>query len=259
MRAVAISPSTFVAAALRRAGRRLPAGLRHAVKRALGRPSTPPLGKVSLGDLATTRPISADFGWDRGTPVDRYYIEGFLQRSRADIAGNVLEVGETLYSRKFGTGITKQDVLHVHSGNSEATIVGDLSVVGVLPEAAFDCIILTQTLHLIYDMRAAIAQLHGALKPGGVLLATSPGISQIDRGEWGEQWYWSLTAASAKLLLAEEFRPECIEVSAFGNVYAATTYLQGLSMSEVDAAKLDIADPAYPVIITMRARRSRTG
>ena len=38
------------------------------------------------------------------------------------------------------------------------------------PENTFDCIVLTQTLHLIYDVRLAIERLRRALAPGGVLL-----------------------------------------------------------------------------------------
>jgi hypothetical protein len=41
-----------------------------------------------------------------------------------------------------------------------------------------------------------------------------------------------------------------------GNVFAATAFLQGAALEEVDRAKLDIEDPAYPVTITLRARKS---
>src|SRR4029453_14668409 len=45
-----------------------------------------------LGTLRRTRPLSNDFGYDRGTPVDRYYIERFLARHQSDVKGRVLEV-----------------------------------------------------------------------------------------------------------------------------------------------------------------------
>ena len=50
-------------------------------------------------------PISQKFGFDRGTPVDRYYIEVFLAAYSRDIRGRALEVGDASYCRKFGTGI----------------------------------------------------------------------------------------------------------------------------------------------------------
>src|SRR5690606_36209613 len=128
------------------------------------------------------------------------YIENFLERHREDIKGRVLEIGDDAYCRRFGGGITRQDVLHVSSENEEATIIGDLSHPGVLPDSSFDCMVLTQTLHLIYDMPAAVRHIHRALKPGGVALVTVPGTTQVDRGEWGSSWYWSLPLLSLQRL-----------------------------------------------------------
>jgi len=187
--------------------------------------------------------------------VDRYYIEAFLATYSSDIRGRTLEVGDAAYCRKFGTGIVQQDVLHVTADNPEATIVGDLSVPGVLPEGAFDCLVVTQTLHLIYDMHAAVAAMYRALKPGGVLLLTCPGISQVDRREWGATWFWSLTRLAAEHMFGDVFGTASVAVETRGNVYAAVCFLEGLALEEVDVAKLDVLDAAYPVIVTVRARK----
>jgi SAM-dependent methyltransferase len=113
--------------------------------------------------------------------------------------------------------------------------------------------VLTQTLHLVFDMRSAVAALHRALKPGGILLLTTPGISQVDRDEWTASWYWSLTAAAARRLLNEHFRPDAVAVVAHGNVFAAAAFLYGLAFEELDRTDLDVDDPSYPVIVTARA------
>ena len=253
-----VSPRCVIEAVARKGWRRARAALPPRVARWLPRGRrVPPVGQVNLGDLAHPAPISRDFGHDRGLPIDRHYIEGFLARYAADICGRVLEVGDDAYSRRFGgERITRQDVLHVHEGNPCATIIGDLTRPGVLPEAAFDCIVLTQTLHLIYDMPGAVERLWAALRPGGVLLLTVPGISQIDRGEWGENWFWSLTPASLRRLAAECFGVGQVTIEAHGNVLAATAFLQGLACAEVSAAKLDVRDEAYPVIVAARAVRA---
>lgn len=215
----------------------------------------PPPGKVDFGDLDSARPISLDFGWDRGTPIDRYYIESFLARRAADIRGRALEVGDDGYCRRFGRSqITQQDVLHLDVKHPHATLVGDLTEPGVLPDGVFDCIVFTQTLQLIFDLKQAVTRLHAALRPGGVLLLTVPGISPIDRDEWGERWCWALTPVSIRKLFEPLFGNE-LEIRADGNVFAATAFLQGAALEEVDRAKLDIYDPAYPVIITVRAWR----
>jgi SAM-dependent methyltransferase len=134
---------------------------------------------------ASMTPLCVEFGYSRGTPIDRHYIEAFLEEHSADVHGRVLEIGDDTYSRRFGGDrITRQDVLHVRSGHPQGTISGDLADAGVLPQQTFDCIILTQTLHLIFDMTSAVKEVHAALKPGGVALITVPGISPLDRGEW---------------------------------------------------------------------------
>ena len=144
---------------------------------------------IRWGSLRRLRSISNVFGFDRGQPIDRYYIEGFLTANASDIRGHVLEIGDDAYTQKFGRKrVTKSDVLHAVKGNPQATLVGDLATGKGIPEAAFDCMILTQTFHCIYDLKSAIANSYRALKPGGVLLATFPGISQISRYDmdrWG--------------------------------------------------------------------------
>ena len=219
------------------------------VKRVLGL-------RPSFGDLSATRPLSRHFGFDRGTPIDRYYIEQFLAANADAIHGRTLEVGDDEYTSRFGGARTSQrDVLHVHGGNPQATIVGDLSQADLLPEAAFDCAVITQTLHLIFDMRGAVENLHRSLKPGGTLLLTVPGITQISSDEWRHGWYWSLTPAGAGRLLGEVFGDSQIEVAHWGNVFAAIAFLSGVAMEEVPRAKLDVVDEAYPVTVAVRATR----
>jgi hypothetical protein len=126
----------------------------------------------------------------------------------------------------------------------------------VLPESVFDCIVLTQTLHLVYDVRAAVATLHRALTPGGVLLLTTPGISQLDRAECGPIWYWSLTAVSVRCLLEERFSADNLAIEAHGNVFAATALLYGIAVEELDQSALNVDDTLYPVTVAARAAKA---
>src|SRR3954451_12003193 len=96
--------------------------------------------------LRVHEPVSTQFGLDRGRPVDRFYIERFLEQNRQLIRGRVLEVQERSYIDWFGRGVQQADVLHAGPGNAEATIVGDLTTGDDIPQSAYDCIILTQTL-----------------------------------------------------------------------------------------------------------------
>lgn len=217
------------------------------------------VGRVDFGDLRRTAPISPIFGIDRGFPIERYYIEQFLDRSRRDVRGRCLEMGDPTYIRKFGDDrVTQTDVMHVVAGNPVATIIADLTRADHVPSNSFDCIIFTQSLQMIYDMHAALGHLHRILKPGGVLLLTSHGISKIGRrlgrDGWGE--YWRLTTQSAEQLFADTFPGAEVEVGSYGNVLTACCCLHGLTSEEVSQAELDVNDPDFEVIVTVRARKA---
>jgi SAM-dependent methyltransferase len=215
----------------------------------------PPAMWLRLGALWRTRPIRRSFGWKYGQCIDRYYIEKFLAKNAADIRGRVLEIADNVYTERFGDNrIEHSDVLHFKPGNPKATIVGDLTCANEIESNAFDCVILTQTLQFIYDTRSTISTLYRILKPGGVLLATFPGISQIaryDMDNWGD--YWRFTTLSACKLFSECFSEERVTVEAHGNVLAATALLQGLVCRELTQAELDYRDRDYEVLITLRA------
>jgi glycosyltransferase involved in cell wall biosynthesis len=226
-----------------------------------GQKYSPPPGWAHFGNFRRVTPISRVFGWDRGSPVDRYYIEQFLAAHASDIRGRVLEIGDRDYTLKFGGArVTQSDVLHTRPGNSKATLIGDLSTGEGVPEEAFDCIILTQVLPFIYDFQAAIANIVRALKPGGVLLVTLPGISQISRYDaerWGD--FWRFTSLSVRRLFAEHFEPEHVKIQVYGNVLAAIAFLQGLAAHELRPDELDYADPDYEMIIALRAAKPHEG
>ena len=217
----------------------------------------PPIGYVNLGDFRRLTPISRQFGFDRGLPIGRYYIERFLRFYISVIKGRVLEMGDDSYTKKLGgENVTQSDVLHVTDGNPIATIVADLTCADQIPSNSFDCIILTQTLQFIFDVKAAIQTLYRILKPGGVLLLTGHGISQISRYDmdrWGE--YWRFTTLSARLIFEEVFPKKNIIVKAYGNVLAATAYLHGLASEELTNKELDYHDPNYELMITIKASK----
>ena len=217
----------------------------------------PPLQGTDFGDLRRVTPISKSFGRDRGQAIDRYYIERFLDASRADIRGRVLEIGEDTYTKQFGDDrVSRSDILHVHDRNPRATIVADLAAAPHIPDGSFDCIILTQTLQLVFDVHAAMRTLRRILAPGGVLLVTVPGISQVAAGtEWGRTWYWGFTGLSVERLLREVMQADEVELSVEGNVLASTAFLYGLAAAELSAEELHTRDPDYQLLITARATK----
>jgi len=201
--------------------------------------------------LRSPRPLSDNWGYDRGKPIDRYYIEHFLAANRKDINGSVLEVRDSEYTLRYGTALTQTEVLDIDPCNKNATLLADLSVADSLPSMAFDCFILTQTLQYIYDSRAAVNHAHRLLRPGGVLLATVPSLSRIDPTVSAD--YWRFTIASCSQLFATSFGTENTSVASFGSVLTCIAFLRGMACEELEENELTMNDDFFPLIIGVRA------
>lgn len=233
-----------------RAARSLPEPVKARVKSwALDRP------RPRWGNFRRMSPFSERYGWDRGTPVDRVYIERFLADHTADICGEVLEVRDSGYTQRFGgSAVTGSHVLDANPENENATIVADLAQPGALPAARFDCVILTQTLQYVAEPEAALANAWQALAPGGVLLVTVPTIARVD---WPtgfvDLWRWTPAGLSQ---LARRAAPGAeLDVCAHGNLLAATAFLMGLAAQELRKEELDVFDPLFTVVASARAQK----
>jgi len=231
----------------------LPVRLRRAVRRRRG--ERIPTGGVRFGDFADTVPIGTRWGFDRGTPVDRRYIDAFLERHRSEIRGRVLEIADDTYARRFGSHVQQVDVLSAWEGSPTATIIADLANAPEIEDASFDCAIVTQTLQYIWEVRAAVATIHRILRPGGVALVSVPGINRLDRGPFPDQWHF--TPASVTRLFGEAFGEGGVQVDVRGNVLTAVALLQGLAAEDLPARAFETDDPLYPVSIVVRALKAR--
>ncbi|MGH8906048.1 MAG: glycosyltransferase [Egibacteraceae bacterium] len=207
------------------------------------------------GNLRRREPFSAHYGYDRGTPIDRHYIESFLHRCRADVSGRVLEVKDATYAQRYGSRLDRVDVVDIDPANRQATLVADLCQVGSLPAARFDCVILTQTLHLLPEPLEALVNLRQALAPGGVLLITVPTLSRTVRAAEGPD-YWRWTPVGLRQLLSGVWPDAEIKAEGHGNLVVALGSLLGLAGEELDTAELDCQDPAFPVVVTARVHVS---
>jgi SAM-dependent methyltransferase len=215
----------------------------------------PPVGMLGFGSFRRLTPISKQFGFDRGQPIDRYYIENFLAAHSNDVRGRVLEVMDNSYTLRYGGDkVTQSDVLDIVATNPAATIIADLNDAEHIPTNSFDCIIFTQVLHLIYDVRSVLKTLYRILSPGGTLLMTVPGITSISNAEHfdGGNWRWSFTSVSIRDLWQETCSEGQLEVTAYGNVLVAISFLQGLATEELRKQELDYKDPNYEVLITVK-------
>jgi hypothetical protein len=220
------------------------------------RTDRPSVGRVRFGDFGHTDPIGGNYGYDRGTPIDRVYIEKFLTEHAQRISGRTLEVVNDEYTGRFGGHRTTQrDIIDFRPDNARATIVGELTQLGEEWDDTFDTIVLTQTLHLIYNLKGAVFALYRILKRGGTVLVTVPGLTPIDRHQEYDTWYWSLTEVSALRLFSDVFGADSTHVAVYGNVCSAVCFLQGLAAEDLKPEMLDVCDRHFPVTIGICATK----
>jgi SAM-dependent methyltransferase len=215
---------------------------------ALGRRA--PGRDVRWGNTRRLRPFSGHYGYDRGTPVDRYYIERFLAAHADRIHGNVLEVKDAAYTRRFGNGVSCH-VVDIDRSNPEATLHADLNTQGSLPDNLFDCVILTQTLQFLAPEKA-LGNIWASVVPGGTLLLTVPSLGRLDPHDRAtDRWRWTPNGLAE--LLGRVGIPA--QVSGYGNLLACVSALWGLSVQDLSAEELNVIDPCFPLIACASATK----
>lgn len=215
--------------------------------RVKGREKDPMIGMISSMPLT---PASRLFGSERGKPIDRHYIEKFLEEHKGYVKGDILEIAETTYSERYGEDRIKNAyMLHVE-GWGENAIKGNLETGEGIGENQFDAAIITQTLMFIYDIQNAAQNIYKMLKPGGTALITVAGISQISRydaDKWGS--YYGFHEDAIRRLFEPLFGEEKVEIVSYGNVKTAISLLYGLCCEDLAESDFEADDPDYPLII----------
>jgi SAM-dependent methyltransferase len=230
---------------LRAMWRRLPSRSRAWVRRVVRR--------VRWGNLRRIEPVSRTFGFERGTPIDRHYLERFLHEEAAVIRGVVGEISEARYTEAFGGDrVERVEVIDVDATNPRATVIADLTQPGGLATATFDCLLVIQTLQYTHPLGVAVRTCLDALRPGGTLLLALPGLAPHDTHVPIEGDYWRFLPAGVEALLREVAPEARATVRGYGNLVAATAALHGLAAEELTARELAHRDPGFPVLVCAR-------
>ena len=196
-------------------------------------------------------PISNYFGFERGDPIDRYYINNFIYENKNKIKGKILEIGDNRYSRNY-TGYKK--VIGIVPGKN--ILIYNLEKKPKKNIGKFDCIICTQVINYTFDFTSVIKNLHKLLNNGGSLLLTCSSttrISNYDKNRYGD--FWRFTDISLKKILVKFFNKKKIKVETFGNVSVCSKFLYGLSTDELSFKELNFKDKNYPLIICCVAKK----
>jgi len=208
------------------------------------------LERPSWGNLRRVTPISTSYGFDRGTPIDRYYVDKFFTAQRHAITGRVLEIQTRDHTRKYGTAVTTSDTLDI-SPEFRPTYHCDLARASMVGDGGYDCFLLPNTLCFLKDLDAALREARRIVRPGGTILATVPGFVPLTP-DVADYWHAS---ADGWRVVASRVWPDCqTAVDAHGNCLAAAAAMYGIAAEELTDVELDAHDPRYPVLVTIACR-----
>tara|TARA_Y100000766_G_C18856153_1_gene580835 strand:+ start:380 stop:1045 length:666 start_codon:yes stop_codon:yes gene_type:complete len=211
-----------------------------------------PKKKPNYKNLRILKPISNKFGLDRGTPIDRIYIQNFLKNNSKYIKGEVCEVGDNFYTKFYGGNSCNSTIIGLNKGKNVKKV--DLTSHELIACNQYDCFIGTQVLNFIYEPKLAVQGIHKLLKKDGIALITVSGIQQIskyDYDKWGD--YWRFTSQSMKKIFSECFGENNIEVKSYGNVLTSISYLHGIEAEELTEKEIFSHDENYQLIISVKA------
>ncbi|MGD9703654.1 MAG: methyltransferase domain-containing protein [Acidimicrobiia bacterium] len=210
---------------------------------------------VAWGSLRRLEPYSDSYGFERGTAIDRYYIERFLAARTHLFRGRGLEVDNPSYLNEFGgERMTSTEVVDINPQNPQATLVADLTDVGSLPAESYDIIVLTQVLHYVPQPERIVQNVVQAVAPGGWILATAPCAGRTLTPAEGID-HWRATPASMEALFAENAPTYERHHEVFGNLLSGVASLYGLAAGELTPEELDPKDPRFPLIAAVAVHR----
>lgn len=199
----------------------------------------------------------------RGEAIVRRYWERFLETHRADIRGKCLELGSQVTIRRLGgSAVSEGAAIDLSPHSPEITVVGDLSRADQITGEAYDCFIIPFTMHLIYDVEAALYHSLRLLKPGGVLLVNFPCMDYyfprgLDMGTGRPLFmFWWFTPIQVDNLLGRAGLGRAdYTMRIDGNLFARVAYQMNMPAEELSREELNHVDEGHPLLISVRAVR----
>jgi SAM-dependent methyltransferase len=210
----------------------------------------PAPGSLDWGDLRRLVPLCPRFGFSRGTPIDRYYLDRFVERIRPEVTGDVVELGGRDSNREsYGLiGATRYRGLDQRA-RSSVSLAGDAHDSSILPERSLDAVLAFNVLEHCHSPWLVAENMGRWLRPGGKAFCMVPSAQRLHRMA---EDYWRPLPAALPLLFTG-FSATRLEV--FGNPLTTLAALLGIAVEELSQRELDATHPDYPVASCIVATR----
>ncbi|MBD2360453.1 methyltransferase domain-containing protein [Anabaena minutissima FACHB-250] len=203
---------------------------------------SPEVGALNWGDFRKTNPICHVTGFTRGTPIDRYYLQKFVNKIKDQVVGNVLEVGGVAKDREFYQFdlASTYRIMNLESG-SGIDLVGDVHDVSLIETESLDGVVIFNVLEHCYSPWIAVENIYKWLKPGGKCFCMVPNAQRLhDRP--GD--YWRPLPDGVNWLFRNFSQRQ---LSVYGNPLTVIASFHGVATEELTSEELDEFHADYPV------------
>lgn len=204
---------------------------------------SPAVNTIDWGDLRRKFPLCNLFGFTRGVPIDRYYLEKFISEIRLEVVGTVLEVGGVLVNRELYqfSNATEYLTLDVEA-RPGISKVGDIHNPATIEFESLDTVVIFNVLEHCYDPWLAVKNIYSWLKVGGKCFCMVPNSQKIHDIPAD---YWRILPDGMKQIF-QDFPQQKLYV--YGNPMSVIANFLGISAGELSPKELDDFHPDYPSI-----------
>ena len=210
----------------------------------------PSVHHLQWGDLRRRFPVDANYGFGRGTPIDRFYLDIFLRKIKKNVCGKILEIGadqKRLDLKKYKPG-ARFDSLDIE-GKSKPTFTANAEVQSILKPRSYDSILAFNVLGHCRNPFSVTKNMHTWLRPGGIAFCAVSSSQRVGRCP---EDCWKIQPDGLRALFSN-FRK--IQIISYGNLTTTIGALQGLAAEELSKEELLDHHPDYPVLSCVIAEK----
>ena len=205
---------------------------------------------LDFGSFKRHAPFCPNYGYSRGTPIDRYYLEKFIAQIRDQVAGDTLEVGGRRENQKlYGFNNARSYMTMDVEPHPEVAIVADVHNADAFKTGSFDTVVILNVLEHCENPSLAVANLHRWLRNGGRVFCMVPNAQRV---HGAPNDFWRPLPGAIELLFSSFPRRQLF---VYGNALTTIASLMGVAAEELSPADLDWHDSEYPVATCIIAEK----
>jgi SAM-dependent methyltransferase len=211
---------------------------------------TVPIGAIDFGDFKRQQPFCPQFGNLRGSPVDRYYLEKFIEEIRSEVKGITLEIGGNEANQEQYKFSNAKFYLTMDLQGEDLDIVGDAHDPQAVDEASLDTVVLFNVLEHCERPWQVVDNIYRWLKPDGQVFCMVPNAQRVHRVP---QDYWRIFPDALNSLFGRFPRRK---LYVYGNPLTTLAAYYGIAAEEFSREELDYYHENYPVANCIHAHKT---